>query len=286
MTTPGIVAAVLVTLAGFLFRYLVNGLLPWADVASAVVPAIWAACGIACYCIAKAARILRREDLTEWKAWKPAIVADVPRPPKPSWKGLVVATALCYVFFVAVFYITLRLPAPASEPSPTAARIEIANIVGVPARSEAARPGFFLNVFYTNKGELPARSVSHRCLLVTTDSAMSTEQEMRNMDVAAAVPIANEPAGHVNEVQPGDPPQHYFSVPVKDDAIASLASEYQSVLSGKKRLYLFIAFKYKDRSTPVDKIRMTEFCGWFCRTFEVWHTCGRNRIYSEKAVRP
>lgn len=110
VTTPSIAIAVVLALAAFAFRYLVNGELPWKDAASAVIPAIWTACAFGCYCLIKAALGLRRKDLAAWEAWKPVVLGDVPRPPRPSWSGIAIATASTCGFFCVVFFVTLFAP--------------------------------------------------------------------------------------------------------------------------------------------------------------------------------
>jgi hypothetical protein len=60
----------------------------------------------------------------------------------------------------------------------------------------------------------------------------------------------------------------------------SMAAGAANVLANRERMYLFIAFKYRDKNLPDGKIRITEFCGWFLGNFDMWHNCGANRSYT------
>jgi hypothetical protein len=76
------------------------------------------------------------------------------------------------------------------------------------------------------------------------------------------------------EIQPGSPPKHYFSAPQDDAEIYQLGAVVPDVLSGKKRMYVFVVMKYQDDALSKTQTRVTEFCGWFSGTFDMWHNCG------------
>jgi len=153
-------------------------------------------------------------------------------------------------------------------------RLEITDVVAVPARKDD-QPGFFLNVFYADKGALPALSMAHRSIVVVT-AGMTPDEEERYKGTARA--IAPPQLGPTDEIQPGTPPKHYFSAPADDAEIAQLGTVAPDILAGRKRLYLFIVMKYQDDALRSGRTRVTEFCGWFINTFDVWHNCG-NRVY-------
>lgn len=153
-------------------------------------------------------------------------------------------------------------------------RLEVTDVVGVLAR-KGNQPGFFLNVFYADKGALPVSNMAHRSIVVATED-MTQDEEERYKHLARAIePPPPQPA---DEIQPGTPPKHYFTAPQDDTEISQLGAVAPDVLSGKKRLYLFVVMKYRDDALRNGRTRVTEFCGWFINTFEAWHNCG-NRVY-------
>jgi hypothetical protein len=153
-------------------------------------------------------------------------------------------------------------------------KLEITDVVGVQAK-KGSQAGFLLNVFYEDKGALPISSMAHRSIVVATEGMTDGEEEHYKSAARAVEPPQPQLA---DEIQPRTPPKHYFTAPQEDDQIAQLGAAAPDVLAGKKRLYLFVVMKYRDSALPNDRIRVTEFCGWFVNTFEVWHNCG-NRIY-------
>jgi hypothetical protein len=46
-------------------------------------------------------------------------------------------------------------------------------------------------------------------------------------------------------------------------------------------MYVFVVLKYRDASLAADEVRVTEFCGWFSGTLDVWGNCGNNRTFVE-----
>jgi hypothetical protein len=115
MTTPGIVVAVIIAIAGFIFRYFVNHELPWNDLRSVLIPAIWTACAVGFFCVIKAAQVLRDEDLAQWNSWKPIVIGKVPKPPKPSILAVAIPTTFACVLLTAAFCGTLVLPKPTAQ---------------------------------------------------------------------------------------------------------------------------------------------------------------------------
>lgn len=162
--------------------------------------------------------------------------------------------------------------------NPRESRVEVTDVVGVQAK-KGDQSGFLLNVFYADKGGLPASSMVHRSIVVATGK-MTQEEEERNKSLARAIKPGSELP--TEEIQPGTVPKHFFTVPQDDAEIAQLGGVVPDVLIGKKRLYLFIVMKYRDQGLSKGSVRVTEFCGWFANNFEIWHNCG-NRIYVARA---
>lgn len=163
-------------------------------------------------------------------------------------------------------------------------QLEITKAIGVQAKNtNDGRLGFFLNVFYENKGTIPAKTMSHRAITVFTDGTdlMPDQQEADYKALAQKAPLPDKSTDIW--IYPGSPPEHYFSVPAKDDEIARGGPLAADVVANKRRLYLFLVMKYTDDSLPNNQIRVTEFCGWFMGSLEVWHACG-NRIYTTKRI--
>lgn len=162
---------------------------------------------------------------------------------------------------------------------PLQSRLEVYNVVGVPATHGSAK-GFFFNVFYVNKGNIPVATASHRSIIVSSPTSMDVNEQLKYERYADSV--SPPPSSPISEIQPGVakvPPEHYFSTPDNDKEIANLWSKYQAAMANQQRLYLFVSMKYFDKSLPSDKVRVTEFCGWFIGNFDMWHNCGSNRIY-------
>lgn len=153
-------------------------------------------------------------------------------------------------------------------------RLEVTDVVGVQAKS-GNRFGFFFNVFYTNKGTLPVTSMAHRSIVVSTET-MTREEEEHYKQLAKSISPPPPQPGY--EIQPGSPPKHYFSAPEDDAEIAQLGAVVPDVLSGRKRMYVFVVMKYQDEALSKTHTRVTEFCGWFSGTLDIWHNCG-GRIY-------
>ncbi len=158
-------------------------------------------------------------------------------------------------------------------------RLQVYNVTGVPL-TDGKRQGFGLNIYYVNSGNIPVRTMWNRAIIVSSPKALTEDEELKNQIFADSVPPPKTIG--VSEIQPGIakvPPEHFFSAPGADDEIASMWGAYQLVLAGKQRMYVFVTLKYTDKELPSNKVRVTEFCGWFVRTFDVWHNCGSGRIY-------
>jgi hypothetical protein len=157
-------------------------------------------------------------------------------------------------------------------------RLEVVKVQGLPMqKKDTQQVGFFLNIFYADKGDLATTAMTHRTLYFTDSHLPSSEDIARYMKQASEVePPASRNDG--NEIQPGLLPEHFFTVPQDDSEAIQLKSWADEVTSGRTKLYLFVTMKYFDPSLPKDQVRVTEFCGVFEGTFDLWHNCG-NRMY-------
>lgn len=196
--------------------------------------------------------------------------------------------ARCCLALVAVLGIPTCLgllfwPTNAQKALPTTqeSRLEITNIVGVPVtNSKRHSTGFMLSVYYANEGNIAATCMVHRTIIVPSENPLTPAEERQYWKIAGAVP---PPSNQNEEIQPGLAPKHLFSVPQEDDEIEQLGRTAKEVLAGRKRLYVFIAMKYRDRSLPDNQVRVNEICGWFINSFDLWHNCG-DRTYISRVV--
>ncbi len=157
-------------------------------------------------------------------------------------------------------------------------RIDVTNVVPVLAHSNKGN-GLFVNVFYANHGKLHIKRMVHRCVSLYSEDPLNQTAEDALVATADSLPFPNDLPPRV-EIPPGDSPKHYFSCEQSDEQIMN-SWKAADVLTSDHRLYIAVVLKYQDDSTPRDKVIVTEFCGWFGRTFEMWHNCGRNRLFSE-----
>ena len=109
VTTPSIVLAVLFWAANVVFQFIKTGEWPKQDFVSVAIPAIWATCVVACWCLIRSAVMLRRDDIAGWHAWKPALIGT-PAPVKPSAAPIIVLTIVSCGFLIAVLYLTSHVP--------------------------------------------------------------------------------------------------------------------------------------------------------------------------------
>lgn len=182
---------------------------------------------------------------------------------------------------ITLALIGLRIYRPVNL-SGDGAKIEVTSVTGVNLRSELGR-GFGLNITFTNKGNRAAQNVLHKCELVAMNGPMSADEEMKYMDAVGSDPFVPTAQWMANEMQPGD--QSFFSCPEEDKPLLEMEPLSQLVLQGHgERLYAFVTYKYTDALVPANKVRVSEFCGFFRGTFDVWHNCGRNRIFLATAA--
>jgi len=185
----------------------------------------------------------------------------------------------CGVILGATLFCTGRwLGSPLKDQSKTS-RLEVVKVQGLPMqRKDTNQEGFFLNIFYANKGGIATTAMSHRAVYLPSSHLLS-ESELLDLKQTADS-VETPPRNDNEEIQPGITPEHLFTVPQDDNEASQLKQWADDAMSNKARLYLFVTMKYVDSSLPVDQIRVTEFCGWFMGTFDLWHNCG-NKIYTQ-----
>lgn len=85
------------------------------------------------------------------------------------------------------------------------------------------------------------------------------------------------------EIYAHDGIDHFWSMPDRaGDHADALNAQLDDLLAARKWLYVFLNFKYKDRSMPEDIVGVTEDCAYFPGQFDVWHECGRRRSFLER----
>ena len=159
-------------------------------------------------------------------------------------------------------------------------RIEIIDIQAIDLISSKypGRTGLGFNILYANRGNSVATEVTHGCTLVTTDHTLNLQEETQLSSTAGEFqPDPDTPS----ELQPEETPRHYFSCPDEDEGVSVIAGYKSAVLAGRSRLYLFVTVKHRNKYLAPNQIAVTEFCGYFLQTFQMWHACHIGRSYLE-----
>lgn len=156
------------------------------------------------------------------------------------------------------------------------AQISVTRIAGVfVINKNTHQQGFGLNVYYRNSGTAGTDWVEHRAVVITSESPLSSSDIEKDRQLArqANLPNGDEAPAEIE----ANSPELFFTTPGDDEGFVKMAIEARQVLAGKKRMYVFLTFKYRDQSLPIDKMRLTELCRWAEGNFEAWHLCGVNR---------
>ncbi len=145
MTTRDMVATALLVVSAYIYKYLFGGGVSGQDIRSLIVPALWVACLVFCYCTIKAAVELHREDVATWKEYKPLIhvEGEFQRPKGPGiWKETITAGILVSMFF---YIIWITWPQPVKPLAAPVATMEVfsgdryppgSKVHGIPWRSD------------------------------------------------------------------------------------------------------------------------------------------------------
>ena len=170
------------------------------------------------------------------------------------------------------------------RPSKDQARIEITSVV---LDRMQPNPVFFFQL--ENLGGLPSEGFVRAIVYVSsarplTDGQISAYQDQAEQAAdffeipeteraLQLLPRTINPAKHTllspgRRMVPGDPSDHTADW---------LKREVPEVLVHRRRLYFFVAIKYRDRTMPANVLGLTESCGYFASTFETRHDCARRR---------
>lgn len=151
------------------------------------------------------------------------------------------------------------------------ARIEITNMLASPA-FHTEEKGFFVNLYYANRGSLPAKGLMDHGLLKFTDHGLSS-QELNDI----AVDLLNDRHGtpnYNNEIQPGAAPLWFTD---RDPSLND--ADIDEIAAGTKALYIVHVMQYKDLSMVRDEEGVTEFCEYYSGSWAIPKVCGNNRTY-------
>lgn len=152
-----------------------------------------------------------------------------------------------------------------------AAKIEITRILASPAFRTDLKEGFFVNLYYTNRGSVPARGLLDHGMIKLTDRGLS-DSELNDI----AVDLLNDQHGTPNvrdEVQPGA--DLWFT----DRHPYLTQADISAIAGGTKALYMVHVMRYRDSSMKDTEEGVTEFCQYYSGSFTIAKTCGNNRSY-------
>lgn len=91
ITKPELLLALLFALAGLVYKQFIDGGLSRSELFSLFIPALWVVFVVICIYTIKSAWAIRREDVSEWTAWQPALYGSI-RPEKPTLGPVLVPT--------------------------------------------------------------------------------------------------------------------------------------------------------------------------------------------------
>lgn len=178
--------------------------------------------------------------------------------------AIIVPLVLAAVLWVPVS----RSVASANMPT---AKIEITRILASPAFRTDPKEGFFVNLYYTNRGQIAARGLLDYGMVKFTNMGLS-DAELNDI----AVDLLNDQHGTPNvrdEVQPGADLWFTDRDPYLTDG------DIKAIADGTKALYLIHVMRYRDSSMKGTEEGVTEFCQYYSGSFTIAKTCGNNRIY-------
>jgi hypothetical protein len=127
-------------------------------------------------------------------------------------------------------------------------------------------------------GDIGATNFVHRVVVQICPTSLTPESEEESIRDAASIKPRLD--GTYDELYPSPERELSFSAP--NPPSNYMTSQYEDILAGKKRLYVFVALKYRDAALPANEVRVTEFCGWFSGKLDSWGNCGHNRTFVEQ----
>jgi hypothetical protein len=142
----------------------------------------------------------------------------------------------------------------------TQAQISVTKTVGFfEAKKDTGQEGFGVNIYYRNSGTGPTEGgVTHRAILATTRESNLSDDEIRKAQADARRVVFTPNNTREIEANSGE---LFFTAPDEKDALQA-STEAHEVLAGNEKLYLFVAFKYRDNSLEKNMARLTESCRW------------------------
>lgn len=158
-------------------------------------------------------------------------------------------------------------------------RIVITKTEGVIDKSEKThRKELFLNINYQDGGDAPATGIEHGAKTFDTNIPPPAEHVLAKQDevLKRLVSSGVTDAGEMEPASSGDSGA-FFSVPQPDDPVAEIFARALDSDPHNTRIYLIVAFRYRDAALPINKMRVTEYCGFFWDGSE--HMCGRRRNF-------
>jgi hypothetical protein len=156
-------------------------------------------------------------------------------------------------------------------PETPKAQIEITKMLASPAYQTKTQE-FFVNLYYANRGTLPAKGLLDHGMVKLTDRGLSTS-ELSDI----AVDLLNDKHGTPNyedEVQPGAPELWFTD---RDPNLTD--ADIKAIADGTKALYLIHVMRYRDASMSDAEEGVTEFCQYYSGSLSISKICGNNRIY-------
>jgi hypothetical protein len=174
---------------------------------------------------------------------------------------------------------TSASPGPMGSPE---ARLLMSRALITPLKNTiTSARGFGVNFVYANRGTIPTTGQVHKGSIAVSSEALSREDILRFMREVSSFKALPELQNGGDEIYPNDPNEHFFSMPDTDEKIAELASSFDDVMAGKKRVYFFVTIKFRDKSMSPFVVGVSQTCGWFLQDLAVVHNCGVDRLYFE-----
>ncbi|HYR75898.1 MAG TPA: hypothetical protein VEM96_08650 [Pyrinomonadaceae bacterium] len=192
--------------------------------------------------------------------------------------GFAVVVVLTLLWWGARPDVAALAPTPINQQMPkaqyeSAAKVAVGKLVVFPPK---ANQPFMINTYMPNRGTLPALGLNSGAAYRLIDRQLNEEEETQGIRVATAN-ISDPDSKSTNEIQPGDEGTFFTA---NNPFLGK--DGYEEVITGKKKLYLFVVLKYRDSAMPPQTIAITEFCAYFTKDFTIYHTCkGHNRIFVE-----
>jgi hypothetical protein len=174
-------------------------------------------------------------------------------------------------------------------PSNDQARIKVINTEAALVDSHGkGNPAWSLiNVTYNNLGNLPADQVAFHAAISIDLNSQESEADIRKVqDNLLTQKDWNERmiAKRGQEMEKTDG-SRFFSIPDSKTGIeAKWLAGYFGVADPVKRIYVFVTFKYRDRSMPAHVRGVSEYCGLIIGNGNISaiHPCGRIRNFLEQ----